>query len=112
MLFNEWPSLRNDESNAQRQIRENQRKGSVAEKIIRDNDALRGYEMERTGVGSDYHATKRNMHGRIIESLDIEVKSGNAVLSELQKATQQKKRDHYRVERVTNIPRSFYEQIQ
>ncbi len=61
----------------QRISREIGRKGKVGEEIVRMNYALRGYEVERTGRGSDFHVVKRDVLGRVIDSKDIEVKTGS-----------------------------------
>ena len=66
---------------------------------MRINYALRGYEVERTGEGSDFRVRRRNpFTGRVVESKLIEVKSGKSKLSNLQQKT--KKRSNYKVERV------------
>jgi hypothetical protein len=65
--------------------------------MMRDN--LRGYETERTGRGHDYRRRKRDpWTGQVIRSEVVEVKSGNAKLSPLQKKTK-KKLSNYRVVR-------------
>ena len=81
-------------------IRDNQRKGRVAEDIVRMRYLIRGYEVERTGRGHDFRVRKRNpFTGRVIESKLIEVKSGRANLSKLQQKIKRKK-SNYKVERV------------
>jgi len=83
----------------QQTIRDNQRKGRAAEDQAMMRDNLRGYETERTGRGHDYRRRKRNpFTGRVTKSEVVEVKSGNATLSPLQKKTK-KKKSNYRVVR-------------
>lgn len=60
---------------------------------------MEGYEVERTGHGSDFRAKKRNFFtGDIVEDKLVEVKSGNAELSDLQKQTK-KQKTNYEVRR-------------
>ncbi|HEC92418.1 MAG TPA: hypothetical protein ENI51_05425 [Candidatus Atribacteria bacterium] len=81
-------------------IRDNQRKGKVAEDIVRMKYWMRGYEVERTGRGHDFRVRRRDpFTGRVIESKLIEVKSGRANLSKLQQKMKRKK-SNYKVERV------------
>lgn len=94
----------------QRISREIGRKGKAGEEIVRMNYALRGYEVERTGRGSDFHVVKRDMLGRVIDSKDIEVKTGSSTLSELQEKTKKRKRGHYKIERVEPPP-FFYQDL-
>jgi len=83
-----------------RQLRDSQRKGRTGEEIVRWRYETMGYKMERTGKGSDFKATKRDwLTGRVAERKHIEVKTGKAKLSELQRKTKKKKRN-YKVERV------------
>ncbi|WAC05963.1 MAG: hypothetical protein OS112_04845 [Methanoregula sp.] len=80
-------------------IRNNQRKGKAAEDQAMMRDNMMGYETERTGRGHDYRRRKRNpFTGRVTKSEVVEVKSGNAKLSPLQKKTK-KKKSNYRVVR-------------
>lgn len=80
-------------------IRENQRRGKAAEEQAMMRDRMMGYEVERTGRGHDYRRRQRDLlTNRVTRSELVEVKSGNAQLSPLQKATK-KKRGNYRVVR-------------
>lgn len=89
--------------------RENQRKGKAGEEIVRMNYIVRGgYNVTRTGRGSDWHAEKRDLLGRVIDNTDIEVKTGRSRLSKLQEKTKKKRRGHYEVERVEPPP-FFYQ---
>ena len=81
-------------------IEENRRKGKAGEDAVVMKYQMAGYEVERTGHGHDFRVRKRNpITGRVTESKLIEVKTGKAKLSELQKKTKKKKRN-YKVERV------------
>lgn len=60
---------------------------------------LAGYEVERTGRGSDFRIRRRDMlTGRVVESRLVEVKTGNSKLSKLQKRTK-KRKSNYKVVR-------------
>lgn len=82
-------------------IRRNVRKGKAAEDQVRMELQLQGYDVKRTGKGSDFCARKRDLFtGKIIDKKFIEVKSGKAKLSELQKKTKRKKgKKNYKVVR-------------
>lgn len=81
-------------------LEENRIKGRLAEDIVKTRYFLSGYEVERTGKGHDFRVRKRDIFtGRVIESKLVEVKSGNAELSELQHKMK-KRKSNYRVERV------------
>jgi hypothetical protein len=99
-------SPESEKEKRQRISRESRRKGKAAEEIVAQRYGLYGYKVERTGRGSDFHVTKRDLLGRVIDSKDIEVKSGSSQLSELQEETRKRKRGHYKVERVEPSP--FY----
>jgi hypothetical protein len=80
-------------------IRKNYRKGKAAEEQAMMRDNFQGYETERTGRGHDYRRRKRDpWTGRVTKSEVVEVKSGKAKLSPLQKKTK-KKKSNYRVVR-------------
>lgn len=80
-------------------IRDNKAKGKAAEDQAMSRDTMRGYEVERTGRGHDYRRRKRDLlTGRVTKSEVVEVKSGKAKLSPLQKKTK-KKKSNYRVVR-------------
>lgn len=86
------------------QLVDNRRKGQAGEDIIETEYALSGYEVERTGKGSDFRVRKRDFFsGRVIESKLVEVKTGKAKLSKLQ--TKLKKKGNYKIE---IIEPSFY----
>jgi hypothetical protein len=80
------------------QIRQNFRKGRAGEDQVRMKYMMRGYEVERTGRGSDFRVRRRDpFTGRVNESKLVEVKTGGAELSGLQRKT--KKKGNYKVER-------------
>jgi hypothetical protein len=94
----------------QRISREIRRKGAAGEEIVRMNYAVRNYKVTRTGRGSDFHVEKRDLLRRVVDSKDIEVKTGRSHLSELQEETKRKRRGHYKVERVEPPP-FFYQDL-
>jgi len=82
-----------------RTLEENKRRGKSTEDQVEMSYRMSGYEVERTGRGHDFKVTKRDIFTRrVISSHHVEVKSGNAQLSPLQKKTKKKKRN-YRVVR-------------
>jgi len=75
-------------------------KGKAAEDWDAMSYSMRGYEVERTGRGSDFRVRRRDLFtGRVVENRLVEVKSGSARLSKLQKKTKRKK-SNYKVDRV------------
>ena len=75
------------------------RKGRAGEDEVALRYTLNGYEVERTGRGSDFRVKRRDLlTGRVVESKLVEVKTGKAKLSKLQRKTKKKTRN-YRVER-------------
>ena len=90
---------RSEKERKRQRIRRNRRQGKAAEDQVRMEYNMRGYEMERTGHGSDFRAKKRDfLTGEVVDEKLVEVKSGNAELSELQKKTKNGRKD-YVVER-------------
>lgn len=102
------------ESNKERRRRvsnESGRKGRASEDIVRMNYIVRGgYEVTRTGRGSDFRVEKRDLPGRVVDSKDIEIKTGRSRLSELQEETKKRRTGHYKVERV-DPPPAFYQDL-
>ncbi len=85
--------------NKRAQVRTNQQAGKKSEEAYRYDALFHGKHTERTGRGSDFKETKGHMlKGKQGRPTYVEVKSGGARLSPLQKETQKKKRN-YRVER-------------
>ena len=73
----------------------NKRQGAAAEDQAMFEDTLGGYEVERTGRGHDYVRRKRDLlTGRVVKTQYVEVKSGKAKLSPLQKKTKKKKSNY------------------
>ena len=56
--------------------------------------SLSSYDVERTGKGHDYKRVQRNIITGSKKTEYIEVKSGDAKLSPLQKKTKKKKRNY------------------
>jgi hypothetical protein len=83
-------------------LQESKITGKAAEEIIKSKYELYGYSVKRTPKGKDYDVVLRNpVTSRVIEHKQIEVKSGKAKLSPLQKETQKQHRGSYKVERVS-----------
>lgn len=81
-------------------IERNRQRGSTGEEIYRTNRALKGYEVKRTGKGSDYKERKINLFtGKKSGWTHVEVKTGNAKLSPLQCKTK-KSVKRYKVFRI------------
>jgi hypothetical protein len=79
--------------------RRNRRKGKAAEKQVEMELNIEGWEVERTHEGSDFIARRRDPHtGEVVEEKKVEVKSGNARLSERQKRERERS-DNYGVRR-------------
>jgi hypothetical protein len=77
------------------QIASNRRQGVAAEDESMFEDRIQGYEVERTGRGHDYVRRKRDLlTGKVTKTQYVEVKSGNAKLSKLQKKTKRKKSNY------------------
>ena len=66
-------------------IRDNAAKGKYGERRVRDRYEMSGYKMKRTGRGHDFKATKNNWLTGKKETKYVEVKTGGAKLSPLQK---------------------------
>ena len=84
-------------------LKENVLKGRVAEEIAKQDYIKNGFKIQQTGIGSDFVAKKylRN----ILYQEYIDVKSGNAKLTNKQKQTKKllkKQNIPYSVYRVTN----------
>ena len=78
-------------------------KGKIAEEIAKQDYIDNGFEIQETGIGSDFIAVKR--HGNTIYKEYVDVKSGNAKLTKKQRQTKSLlKKDNipYSVYRVTN----------
>lgn len=76
-----------------RQLEENIRKGRAGEEEYRWQATLQGKEVERTGRGHDYIERRRDLlTGRVTSTRRVEVKTGGARLSRLQKRIKKKKK--------------------
>ena len=87
-------------------IRDNATKGAEAERTVKAKYELMGYKMERTGHGSDWKASRHNYLTGKKETKLVEVKTGDAQLSPLQKKRKRSWGKRYVVERVSDSP--FY----
>lgn len=63
---------------------ENINQGGWGELYGDDQLIIQGYEIEKTGRGSDRRIVKRDIWGNIVEDKLIDYKTGDAELSELQ----------------------------
>jgi hypothetical protein len=83
-------------------LAENRAKGRAAEKQFVFGQELWGNKVVRTGRGSDYRVTERNIWTGKVSSHLVEVKSGTGKLSDLQSKTKQKNR-RYKIKRIEPI---------
>jgi hypothetical protein len=83
-----------------RKLEEARRKGRAGEEAYKFNAMLRGVEVKRTGRGHDYVERRRDLlTNRVTSTKYVEVKTGRAKLSKLQKRTKRKKKGAYKVVR-------------
>ena len=78
-------------------------KGKIAEEIAKQDYIDNGFEIQETGIGSDFIAIKRT--GNAVYKEYVDVKSGNAKLTKKQKQTKsllKKDKIPYAIYRVTN----------
>jgi len=81
----------------------NRRKGRSAEYSAQMDHILNGEFVERTGRGSDYRVSRYDLlTGRRTHLYDEEVKSGRSPLSPLQRETQRRMGNKYRVRRYSD----------
>ena len=74
-------------------VRDNAAKGRAGERRVRDQYERAGYDVERTGRGHDFKVTKNNQRKY------VEVKTGGAELSPLQKRKKSSLGEKYVVEK-------------
>jgi len=87
-----------------RKLAEAGRKGRAGEEAYRLQATLQGKEVERTGHGHDFIERRKDwLTGRVISTKYVEVKTGGARLSKLQKKTKKKKKGGYKVYRTEPI---------
>jgi len=80
-------------------LADNKARGKIGQDFTEVRYVIGGYETKKTGRGSDFRAIRRDpLTGKIIESKLVEVKTGGAKLSKLQKKTRRKKKGKYVVE--------------
>lgn len=98
-LFDDLFGSRSEKERKRERIRRNKRRGRAAEDQVEMELQMEGYEVERVHEGADFHARRRDwMTGDVVEEKKVEVKSGNAELSERQKK-EKRKSDDYEVRR-------------
>lgn len=83
------------------QLSINKERGRDAEDMHRGMAMVRGNALKRTGRGSDFIETERDLFGTVRRT-HVEVKSGNARLTPFQRKTKKKKKN-YRVCRYDNL---------
>lgn len=99
MIFDIFDRKLSKKHRNRERIAEIRRKGRAGEDSFTMHATLSGYEVERTGRGSDFRIRKRDMFtGRVTESKLVEVKTGRSKLSKLQQRTKRKK-SNYKVVR-------------
>ena len=84
-------------------LEKNVQKGRIAEEIAKQDYLDNGFEIQKTGIGSDFIAEKQN--GNTIYKEYVDVKSGNAKLTKKQRETKnqlKKNKINYSVYRVTD----------
>ena len=86
------------------QIRDNAEQGRQGEEQVKSRYEWAGYKVKRTGRGHDYRATRRNWLNGKKETKYIEVKTGDAKLSPLQRKKKKQYGSKYKVERVDTNP--------
>jgi len=95
-----WGGKKSRKQKKRETLEDNRTRGRSAERQAAVSSYMNGYEVERTGHGSDFRITKREpFTGKVIERKLVEVKSGKAKLSDLQRKTK-KKKSNYKVDRV------------
>jgi len=65
-------------------MKENRNQGRWGELIGHDQLVIQGYEIKKTGKGSDARIVKMDINGDIVEEKLIDYKTGDAELSEYQ----------------------------
>jgi len=94
-------------SQVQRETLEaNRRNGKNAEDLVRLKYELQGWQIEKTNRGPDFNMKRRNYFTGTTEYKRVEVKSGNAQLSDYQQKVKRKSR--FTVEHVDNNGFGFW----
>lgn len=97
-----WPFKRS----SRQVLRDNKARGDEGERLVKSKYQIAGYDVERTGRGSDYKVSRKNWFAGKKDTTLLEVKTGNAKLSPLQKKRKRSWGKRYVVERVPNSPLS------
>ena len=92
--------MRKRKQTGRQTIRRNAAKGAAAEKLVARQYRQRGYSVKRTGRGHDFVVAKRGARAGAGTSKFVEVKSGSAVLSPLQRRKKRAYGRRYVVRRV------------
>jgi hypothetical protein len=98
----------NPKQSKEERLRRNKIKGKAGEFEARVMFNLSGYEMERSPIGKDFIARRINPLNpdQVIETKNVEVKTGNAKLSKRQKETREK--DGMDVYRTNAFPHNLF----
>jgi hypothetical protein len=98
-LFGDFGLKKSKKQRKRETLERNRRRGKWAEDIVAIQYGASGYEVEKVHKGADLRVRKRDpFTGRVTSTKLIEVKTGDARLSPLQKKMRKKKRTS--VERV------------
>ena len=87
-------------------MRDNKARGDEGERLVKSRYQITGHSVERTGRGSDFKVSRENWLTGKKDTRLVEVKTGNAKLSPLQKKRRRSWGKRYVVERVPNSPLS------
>ena len=88
-------------------IRDNAAKGEAGERRVKSRYEMSGYKMKRMGRGHDFKATRNNWLTGKKETKYVEVKTGGAKLSPLQKRKKRSFGKKYVVERGDSVVAEF-----
>ena len=93
-----------EETRKRQQLELNQQKGAAAERQVAMEYEMSGYEVERVQEGADFRAVRRDpLTGEKTDEKLVEVKSGNASMTERQRQEHRQNDDHV-VERRDPFP--------
>jgi hypothetical protein len=100
MLYPKKAKKRLQKQRRRAQLNQNKMQGKFAEYNFVTSAKMRGHRVKRKPYGSDYEIQKTDFFGRPKgKKRLVEVKSGKAKLSKLQKKTKKKNKGKYKVVR-------------
>lgn len=85
-----WAKKKSTKEIRRKTLEDNRARGRLGEDMYKMNATLRGYEYRRTGKGSDFEERPITYWGRPKRWRKIDVKTGNAQLSDLQRKNRAK----------------------